>query len=222
MLVSESMVLLLLHVMLLSVACVTTKYHVGVHGPYCHPNSCCGLCWCPHGCSWSVTPHKAMLMLGGHDATGGHADVSSLATTWGHVDDHDSCWCWEPWLGLGICCSQRPCWCPWSMLPLESMWIPWFVLLCEIMLVSVAHIATGDHAETHSTCWHQRPGRCSWSVLPPVTTWKCMICALADCKVQGSNGLQWYQWLRTQLRKRDTKRLLWQPLPPQPLKSIIT
>lgn len=176
MLTAGSLVLQLLRVMLLSVAQVTTKDHEGAHeSMYCHLNPCWCLCWWSCGCSWSVPPPETKLMLVDHHSTGGHADMSSPATTWGHDDVHGPCYRW------------KLCEYPWSLLFPGSM------------LVSVAHIATEDHDEIHGICWHQRTVRCSWSVrgsalsVPLLTAYKEAMSSLVSMTTDA------------QLRKRVTK-----------------
>lgn len=176
-LISESVILLLLQVRFF-----TPKDHEGVHGLYWHLDPCWCLCWCPCGCLWSVPPHEAILMLVAMMLLGGHVDVSSLATTWGHADAHDPHCCWGPWLGLETCCSQRSWWRPWSTLPLEGMWIP---VVCAATWNLVGVCGPYCHWRpcwSHDTCLTPKASKCSWSVLSSDTIWKyvIVICAPAE------------------------------------------
>lgn len=52
----------------------------------------------------------------------------------------------------GSWCCKRSCWCPWSMLLLDTMWMS---MVC----------ATGGHADVPDLyCWEGK-GRCLWSQL---------------------------------------------------------
>lgn len=84
------------------------------------------------------------------------------------------------------CCGQKPCWCSWSVLPLEvtlSQWCsPCSVVLLEVMLETV---------------------------------WKSMICAGAGCYGHGSFFAVIWMTVDSLLRIRDMKVSVSPPPPPQ-------
>ena len=109
----------------------------------------------PRGCWWSVLSPMSMLILMEH--TGGHIDVGGLghhlklwrclihAAAWGHV------WLRGPTASqysvdvCGQCCHQKACGCPWSRLPLKSMFM--FMGLTS----------TGVHVDVNDLHSHLRP-----------------------------------------------------------------
>lgn len=107
----------------------------------------------------------------------------ACATTKGHADVQ----C--------LCCHLKPDWSLWAGLSLE------------FTLLSMAHIATGDHAEVYDTYWCQRPCGCLWSLLLPNTMGESMIHA-ANGKGQRSfcSGIN-----DSQLRMRDMEGFCHKP-----------
>lgn len=108
---------------------------VDVHGPYYHRRPC--------GCLWSVLKREAVLMSLGWAKTEGHIHVSGLNCSL------RSSWC-PPVLPLravlvyGLCRCRGPGWCPWSVLPQETMLrsvaCPWFMLSPETPCKFMIHV----------------------------------------------------------------------------------
>lgn len=82
-----------------------------------------------------VLPPETMLMSVIRTTTGDHGDVWDPCCGWrpsvlmfgGLCCWGGPCWIHLPW------CSQRPCGCPWSVQPRETMWSPWSELLMVVV-----------------------------------------------------------------------------------------
>lgn len=95
---------------------------------------------------WSVLPPETMVISLVYLTAGGKMDICGLGCCpmlyW-------YLWSMLPPKAMSIVCGpcyhQRPCGCPWSVLPLE------------IMLVSMVCAATKDHVDIHVPCCCWRP-----------------------------------------------------------------
>lgn len=146
--------------------------------------------WCP-----VLLPPKTRLMSVVRAATRGRvwvpgpAAVSTapvaLVTTEGHVDV----------CGLG--CLGGQCWCPWPLLPLETMLSLWNMLAPEAAWMSS-------------------------SVLSADTMWRFMIHASPDCKGQGSSLFRGPEDCRLTDDKEGHRTFQWQHLTSTPIPQKVT
>lgn len=71
--------------------------------------------------------------------------MAVIRATTGHYVYVLSLSCHEVNVGVcGLCCSQRPCRCVWSMLPQEAMLMSIIRATTETMLMSVVSDVTGS------------------------------------------------------------------------------
>lgn len=136
-------------------------------------------------------------------------DVCGPFTMEGQVDIHI------------LCCHLKPCWCPWTGLPLGPI------------LVSIACAIAEGHADVyifglycHQGLWwcpwpvfSQRPCWCAWSVLPPETIWKPNMCSLPFKGNPPPYFCSCINDCRLTVEKGRHRKFLWQPLPPTPTTS---
>jgi hypothetical protein len=93
-----------------------------------------------HWYLWIVLPQRAMFISMALLRPGDVLTSKSHNATKDHDGIH------------GSCCSQGPCWCPWSKLSPKAIGI------------SMIHAATWIHVNICGPCWNRRPHACLWSM----------------------------------------------------------
>lgn len=157
-------------------------------------------------------PPQAMLRSMVYTVPEDHRWVQGLTAARAHIDVHAQCYHW------------RPCWCPGSILPYESLlvamgraaawdyrmamapcclrgqvWCPWKVLQQKTVNI---------HCMNH----HLKPDWSSCQVLSSGALWNTMVHAPPDCKRQGSYFCSGLNDCTLAVEKDGQRRLLWQPL----------